>query len=71
MRARTTTNLSVGLGSLALLLLGAQTFSQSLTLSTADQVYTPVTPCRFVDGINAADRVTSVTSTTQCHLKSC
>jgi hypothetical protein len=25
--------------------------------ATIDQVFTPVTPCRFVDGINAADRV--------------
>lgn len=32
-------------------------FAPLLGSSTTDQVYTPVTPCRFVDGINADDRV--------------
>jgi hypothetical protein len=29
-----------------------------------DQVYTPVTPCRFVDGINASDRVSAAPNST-------
>jgi hypothetical protein len=29
-----------------------------------DQTYTPVTPCRFVDGINASDRVTTAPNAT-------
>ena len=32
--------------------------------ATTDQVFTPVTPCRFVDGINAADRVTAPANST-------
>ena len=43
----------------------AQEVSQPLLGSTTiDQVYTPVTPCRFVDGINAADRVASAANGT-------
>ena len=56
----------VAAAALALLAQGAPAPSQAagqwaplLGSLTTDQVYTPVTPCRFVDGINAADRVSS------------
>ena len=39
-------------------------FEPLLGSTTIDQVYTPVTPCRFVDGINAADRVASAANGT-------
>lgn len=34
-----------------------QQVEKLLGSATTDQVFTPVTPCRFVDGINAGDRV--------------
>lgn len=52
------------LSCLALSVLGAEALAQEehpaaplLGAAATDQVYTPVSPCRFVDGINAADRV--------------
>ena len=68
---RTGAVLAAGLSGLALVAFGAPALSQDpnqgpplLGSSTIDQVYTPVTPCRFVDGINAADRVTSAANGT-------
>ena len=34
-----------------------QEVGKLLGSATTDQVFTPVTPCRFVNGINAQDRV--------------
>jgi hypothetical protein len=55
----------LGLCSLSLAVMGAQAAPQDsfqsfpvLGSASTDQVYTPVVPCRFVDGINANDRVT-------------
>jgi hypothetical protein len=38
--------------------------SPLLGSTTGELVYTPVTPCRFVDGIQAADRVTATANST-------
>ena len=55
----------------ALLALGGSSWAQDLEpfepvlgSTTVDQVYTAVTPCRFVDGINAADRVATAANNT-------
>jgi hypothetical protein len=62
--------LTVGLLSLAVLVSASNGSAQDdqaaalLGSSGTDQVYTPITPCRFVDGVTALDRVVAAANST-------